>query len=157
MPFIIFYRLTLQTQTKTQKEKQEKITEKKTPRSFQCWSRFSSNPKVKRANSGTKRKTARHDTHTCLQIQVLLLVDFCSFFVDHLHCAFIILTTKQIDWQAKQPSNVVGTPEDLKCWGAWDTTCRHKAKEIIPSITWKREAHDHLERTRKGHLQSDKH
>ena len=31
MPFIIFYRLTLQTQTKTQKEKQEKITEKNNP------------------------------------------------------------------------------------------------------------------------------
>ena len=30
--------------------------------------------------------------------------------------------------------------EDLKCWGAWDTTCGHKAKEITTSVAWKREA-----------------
>ena len=28
---------------------------------------------------------------------------------------------------------------DLKCWGAWDTTCRHNAKNITPSIAWRRE------------------
>ena len=26
------------------------------------------------------------------------------------------------------------------CWEAWDTTCGHKAKDITPSITWRREA-----------------
>ena len=30
--------------------------------------------------------------------------------------------------------------EDLRCCGAWDTTCGHKAKDITPSITWRREA-----------------
>ena len=30
--------------------------------------------------------------------------------------------------------------EDLKCWEAWDTTCRYKAKDITPSIAWRREA-----------------
>ena len=28
--------------------------------------------------------------------------------------------------------------EDLKCWDAWDTTCRHKA--ITPSIAWRTKA-----------------
>ena len=28
----------------------------------------------------------------------------------------------------------------LKCWEAWDTTCRHKAKDITPPIAWRREA-----------------
>ena len=35
--------------------------------------------------------------------------------------------TKQIDWWAKQPSQVTCVSE-VKCWGAWGTTCRHKAK-----------------------------
>ena len=48
--------------------------------------------------------------------------------------------TEQTEWWAKQPSQVVCFLEDLKCWGAWDTTCRHKAKDIIPSITWRRGA-----------------
>ena len=30
--------------------------------------------------------------------------------------------------------------DDLKCWGAWDTTCPHKAKDSTPSIAWRREA-----------------
>ena len=30
--------------------------------------------------------------------------------------------------------------KDLKCWGAWDTTCGHKAKDIASSIAWGREA-----------------
>ena len=29
--------------------------------------------------------------------------------------------------------------EDLKYWRAWDTTCGHKAKDITPSIAWRRE------------------
>ena len=49
-------------------------------------------------------------------------------------------TTKQIDWQAKQPSQMACFLEDPKCWGAWYTTCGHKAKDITPSIAWKREA-----------------
>ena len=47
---------------------------------------------------------------------------------------------EQIDWWKKQPSQVVCIWEDLKCWGVWDTTSRHKAKDITPSITWRREA-----------------
>ena len=30
--------------------------------------------------------------------------------------------TKQIDWTAKQPSQMACVSKDLKCWGAWDTT-----------------------------------
>ena len=33
------------------------------------------------------------------------------------------------------------TSEDLNCWVAWDTSCGHKAKDITPSIAWRREAH----------------
>ena len=43
--------------------------------------------------------------------------------------------TDHKDWRAKQPSQV-WLEEDLKCWGAWDTTCRHKAEDIIPLIAW---------------------
>ena len=48
--------------------------------------------------------------------------------------------TEQVDWRAKQPSQVACLSEDLKCWGAWDTTCGHKAKDTTPSIAWRREA-----------------
>ena len=48
--------------------------------------------------------------------------------------------TEQIDWRAKQPPRVACFSEDLKCWEAWDTNCGQKAKDIIPSITWRREA-----------------
>ncbi len=48
--------------------------------------------------------------------------------------------TEQIDWQAKQPSQVACILNNLKCWEAWDTTCVHKAKGVTPSITWRREA-----------------
>ena len=30
--------------------------------------------------------------------------------------------------------------EHRKCWGAWDTTCGHKTRDITPSIAWSREA-----------------
>ena len=49
-------------------------------------------------------------------------------------------TTEQTDWRAKQPSQVACFTEGLKCWEAWDTTCGHKAKDITPLITWRREA-----------------
>ena len=48
--------------------------------------------------------------------------------------------TKQTEWQAKKPSQAACFSEDLKCWGAWDTTCGHKAKDITPSIARSREA-----------------
>ena len=32
--------------------------------------------------------------------------------------------------------------EDLKCWGAWDTTCGRKAKDVTSPIAWKEEALD---------------
>ena len=48
--------------------------------------------------------------------------------------------TDQTDWRAKQPSQVARFSEDLKCWGVWDSTCGHKAKDITPSIAWRREA-----------------
>ena len=48
--------------------------------------------------------------------------------------------TEQTDWRAKQPLQVVCVSEDLKCWGAWDSTCGHKAKDITPLIAWRRKA-----------------
>ena len=45
---------------------------------------------------------------------------------------------EQIDWRAKQPSQVACFSENMKCWEAWDTTCRNKAKDITPLITWRR-------------------
>ena len=48
--------------------------------------------------------------------------------------------TEQTLWRAKQPSQVACFLEDLKHWGAWDTTCGHKAKDITPPIARKREA-----------------
>ena len=47
--------------------------------------------------------------------------------------------TKQVGRRAQQPSHAACFSENLKCWGAWDTTCRHKAKDITPSIAWRRE------------------
>ena len=38
------------------------------------------------------------------------------------------------------PGQVACFSEDLKCWEAWDSTCGHKAKDITPSIAWRREA-----------------
>ena len=48
--------------------------------------------------------------------------------------------TEQTDWREKQPSQMVCVAEDVMCWGAWDTTCGHKAKDITPSIAWRRDA-----------------
>ena len=49
-------------------------------------------------------------------------------------------TTEQTGRRAKQPSQVVCYSEDLKYWGAWDSTCRHKAKDITRLMAWRREA-----------------
>ena len=48
--------------------------------------------------------------------------------------------TEQIDWREKQPRQMVCDSEELKWWGAWDTTCGHKAKDIRSSIAWRKEA-----------------
>ena len=42
--------------------------------------------------------------------------------------------------KSKLPLHVGCVSEDLKCRGAWDTTCRHKDKDITPSIAWRIEA-----------------
>ena len=47
---------------------------------------------------------------------------------------------EQIDWRAKQSSQVAYFSEDLKCREAWDTTCGHKSKDITLPIDWRREA-----------------
>ena len=39
---------------------------------------------------------------------------------------------EQIDWQVNQLSQMACISEDLQCWGARDTTCEHKAKDITP-------------------------
>ena len=73
------------------------------------------------------------------------------------------LPRDRADRWAKHPSQVACISEDLKCWGAWNTTCRHKAKDITPSVTWMRDAGKRkrstifLERMRKGNSQSDEH
>ena len=41
---------------------------------------------------------------------------------------------------AEQLSQVAFFSEDLKCWGAWDTTCGYKTKDITPSIACRRDA-----------------
>ena len=47
--------------------------------------------------------------------------------------------TEQIDWRAKQPSQMACFSEVLKCWEASDTTSRHKAKDITMLIACRRE------------------
>ena len=44
--------------------------------------------------------------------------------------------TKQTDSQEKQPLHVACISVNLKCWGAWDITCRHKAKGTTPLTAW---------------------
>ena len=46
-------------------------------------------------------------------------------------------TTEQTDWRVKQQPQVACVSEDLKCWGAWCTTCWHKVKDITLSIAWR--------------------
>ena len=38
----------------------------------------------------------------------------------------------------KRVKKIAGT--DLKCWGAWDITCGHKAKATTPLTAWRRVA-----------------
>ena len=74
--------------------------------------------------------------------------DWNKSMVDIYHCGCTALVmpewremTKQIYWLARQPSHsqVAFFSGDLKCWGAWDTTRGHKAKDITPLNAWKRE------------------
>ena len=44
----------------------------------------------------------------------------------------------ETDWRAKLPSQMARVLDDLKCSGAWDSTCRHKAKRITPLTAWRR-------------------
>ena len=46
------------------------------------------------------------------------------------------------DFQQGQPSHMASASEDLRCWGAWGTNCRHKAKGITPLIIWRRRAQE---------------
>ena len=72
------------------------------------------------------------------------------------------------DWAdrlaGKEPSQMAWFSEDLKWWGAWNTTCGHKTKDITPSIAWGREARKEEAfdwrsplRTREDHRSSDEH
>ena len=45
--------------------------------------------------------------------------------------------TEQTDCMAKQPSQVACISEDLKCQGAWETTCGHKAKDMTQLTAWR--------------------
>ena len=55
-------------------------------------------------------------------------------------CDAFFFFLRMIKDKAKQPSQVACFSENLKCWEAWDTTCGHKAKDITPSVAWRREA-----------------
>ena len=62
---------------------------------------------------------------------------------------FPISLTFKIHWRVKQPSKLACFVNDLRCWGAWDTSCVLKGKDIIPSTAckrevWKEEALDDL-------------
>ena len=48
----------------------------------------------------------------------------------------------KVEWEAQNSYECIALDmrSDLNCWGAWDTTCGHKAKDITPSIAWRREA-----------------
>ena len=42
---------------------------------------------------------------------------------------------EQIDWRAKQPSQVACLSEGLKCWGAWDTTWGHSSPSVFTNCS----------------------
>ena len=65
-------------------------------------------------------------THLPTQPHVVFLVFFSL-------CRFSI-------WKYFSHPGSTRFSEDLKCWGAWDTTCGYKANDITPSIAWRREA-----------------
>ena len=71
--------------------------------------------------------------------------------------------TKQIDWWAKQLSQVVCISGDLKCWKAWNTTCKRKAKTSHPQSPGgercgkRKHSVIYFERMREDHCQSCKH
>ena len=45
-------------------------------------------------------------------------------------------TTEQTDWRVKQQPQVACVSEDLKCWGAWCTTCWHKVKDTTYTVDY---------------------
>ena len=49
------------------------------------------------------------------------------------------LNIAQITFLYTQTSNT-SSRHKAECWGTWDTTCGHTAKDISPSIAWRREA-----------------
>ena len=73
--------------------------------------------------------------------------------------------TEQVDWLVfnfKQPSQVACISEDLKCWGAWDTTWGHESKgphtiDHLGTETQKKGSRgwSTVERKKQGHCQSD--
>jgi len=94
-----------------------------------------------------------------------------STFTFESSCGYIALDTlewremtEQIDWRAKQPSQMARFSEDLKCWEACVTTCGHKAKDITPINHMEERGMEngssrrsYLKRTGEGHCKSDKH
>ena len=91
--------------------------------------------------------TPLSNTSLCPDWLSFCLVNLCLYgILVHSWCQVLIcqmLSDSEwctMDWRAKQPSQVACFSDDLKCWEAWDTTCGHKAKDITPLITWRREA-----------------
>ena len=75
-----------------------------------CWTTFPASAVVSAVRRGSPRLWRRHHQ---------------SRIVSHLwsHRTYFF---EQVHW-------VACVSEDLKCWGAWDTICRHTAKDITPS------------------------
>ena len=82
------------------------------------------------SNLFCNNNSSKNNTETTLQKE-MKAVGFFSWLV------WPKWMTEQIDWRAKQPSQVACFSEDLKRWGASDTTCGHKAKNSIPSVAWR--------------------
>ena len=81
-------------------------------------------------------------------------------------CCFLktIWTSCTVQWNPTRDYPSFKNHQDLKCWGAWDTTCWHKAKDTTHHWSFGGERHGKrkhsvifLERMREGHHQFDKH
>ena len=90
-----------------------------------------SNEELETLPAGTKPRISYHRSHTRStrfnEATVVCEFSPCGSSLNN-------ATHRRERW----PWQMVCVPEDLKCWGAWDTTCGHKAKDITPSITWRR-------------------
>ena len=62
--------------------------------------------------------------------------------------------SKHIDWWAKHLQQVACVSQNLKCWGAWDTTYWQRTSHLEERGIQRKSLTIFLERTTKGHCQS---